>query len=214
MSQDFRPPFFSWFEPIKAPDEQLKYFRILFRFIWEIRIFKKLCGVHPTAESDSAVCITPLFWVKLRGVHHTVESSSVVCIPLLSQALRCAWYHGVKLLGVHPTEDSSDQHFFQNSLVCIPPPSLTLRCASHHWVRFCGLPSPRSQTPWCASKPLSQAPRCASYCIVWLGGVHPTAESVLTKCPFWFEVKKILSTVEEGNLERVSNFEQKKGFLF
>ena len=45
--------------------------------------------MHLTAESDSAVCITPLSQtlqcashrrVRLRGVHHTAESCSVVCI--------------------------------------------------------------------------------------------------------------------------------------
>ena len=90
-----------------------KYFRIQLRFCQDIQIFKiprcaayggvKLCGVHPTAESSSAVCITP--WsqvmksspktprcashcgVRLLGltVHHTKESRSAVCITLRSQ---------------------------------------------------------------------------------------------------------------------------------
>ena len=38
---------------------RLKYFRIWFRFCQDIRIFKTLPGVHPTTESDSAVCFTP-----------------------------------------------------------------------------------------------------------------------------------------------------------
>ena len=47
---------------------RLKYFWILLRFGWEIHIFKKLRGLHPTVESISA------------GVHHTAESISPVCI--------------------------------------------------------------------------------------------------------------------------------------
>ena len=49
--------FLSWFEPIWAPDKQ--YFRIRFWFRQDIRIVKKLHGVHHTAELDSAVCILP-----------------------------------------------------------------------------------------------------------------------------------------------------------
>ena len=61
----------------------------------------RLCGVHHTTVSSSAVCITPqrqvtqisqkTLWcashrrVKLHGVHHTEESSSAVCITLWSQ---------------------------------------------------------------------------------------------------------------------------------
>ena len=90
---------------------RLKYFRIRFRFRRDIRIFKKLCGVHPTAESDSAVCITPRS--QTRGVHHTTESSdeefsksSGVCITPRSQTPRWAVYCGVKLRGVHHTTES------------------------------------------------------------------------------------------------------------
>ena len=36
---------------------RLKYFRIWYKFRRDIRIFQKLCGVHHTAESSSAVCI-------------------------------------------------------------------------------------------------------------------------------------------------------------
>ena len=50
--------------------------------------------MHPTAESDAAVCIIPRSQaprcashcgVKLRGVHHTAESSSAMCITPRSQ---------------------------------------------------------------------------------------------------------------------------------
>ena len=73
----------------------------------------ELCGVHPTAEPTSVVCIilwsqgyqlsqkTPRFashcGVKLQGVLPTAESSSKVCITLCSQALQCATYSRVKL---------------------------------------------------------------------------------------------------------------------
>ena len=57
------------------------------------KFLKKLCGVHPTMESDSAVCF-----------------------PLQSQTPRCASHSGVKLRGVLPTTKSS-------SAVCITPRS-------------------------------------------------------------------------------------------
>ena len=73
-----------------------------FRFHRDIWIFKKLCSVHPIAESDSVVCIIPRSQtprcaahrgVKLRGVHSTAESSSVVCITPRSQTA----HRGVKI---------------------------------------------------------------------------------------------------------------------
>ena len=85
---------------------RLKYFQILFRFHRDIQIFKKLRCVHPTAESDSVVCIIPrsqtprfasLRGVKLRSVHPSAESSSAVCIALLSRALQCASHCGFKI---------------------------------------------------------------------------------------------------------------------
>ena len=95
-----------------------KYFRIQLRFCQDIQIFKKLRGVHPTAESDSAVC----------------------CIRR-SQALRCASHRRVKLGCVHHTVESSDEKFSKNSEVCIPLWSQTPRfdCASYHGVKICVL---------------------------------------------------------------------------
>ena len=53
-------PFFSWFEPIWAPDKQPKvYFRIRFRFRRDIRSQSDLCGVQHIAEMYSAVWIPP-----------------------------------------------------------------------------------------------------------------------------------------------------------
>ena len=81
---------------------RLKYFQIRFRFRRDIQILKKLRIVHPTVESDSAVCV------------YTVESDSTVCITLRSQAPRCAshprvkwWTVLKKLRGVHLTAESS-----------------------------------------------------------------------------------------------------------
>ena len=89
---------FSWFEPIWATDNRLKYFRILFRFRWDFRIFKQLrSGMHPFAESISAVCITPISQslrcashcaVNLSGVMHTAKSISTVCIIPRSQVFQ------------------------------------------------------------------------------------------------------------------------------
>ena len=60
------------------------------------KFIKKLCGVHPTAESDSMMRFPPRSqtprcashrWVKLRGGLPTTESSSAVCITPRSQML-------------------------------------------------------------------------------------------------------------------------------
>ena len=92
---------------------RLKYFQIRFLFRRDIRIFKKLCGVH-----------------------HTVELSSAVCIIQWSQARRYASNRGVKLRGVHHTAESSDQQFFKISEMCISLRSQTPRCASLHGVEL------------------------------------------------------------------------------
>ena len=103
--------FFHDSNPSRPLINRLKYFRIRFRFRRDIRIFKKLHGVHHTAESSSA-CL-----------HHTAESSSAVCIIPRSQAPRCASHRGVKLRRVHNTAESRDEKF-----------SKTPRCASHRGV--------------------------------------------------------------------------------
>ena len=72
-----------------------------------------------TAESSDQI-----FFEKLRGVHPTAESDSAVSITLLSQTPHCASHRGVRLHGVHHTAESS-------SAVCITQPSLTLQCAAH-----------------------------------------------------------------------------------
>ena len=120
--------FFHDLNPSRPLINRLKYFRIRFRFRRDIWIFKKLHGVHPTAESDSTVCVIPgsqtlqcasYRGVRLLGVHHTADSDSLVCITPRShentaseKTLRCASHHGVGLRGVHHTAESS-------SAVCI-----------------------------------------------------------------------------------------------
>ena len=114
------------------------------------------------------------FLKKPRGVHPTAESSSAVCFLQRSQALWCASYCGVKLRGVLYTWESS-------SAVCCAPGSQALwcdahrgsqgyqlsqktpRCASHCRVKLCGvLPTAESSFAVCCALG-SQAPRCASH---------------------------------------------------
>ena len=49
------------------------------------------------------------------------RKSSAVCIPPRSQTPRYATYRRVKLRGVHPTAESSDEQFFNNSayMACV-----------------------------------------------------------------------------------------------
>ena len=49
--------------------------------------------------------------------------------------------------------------------------------------------------------------------ICFLGPAAPRIRITLEALAPWIQFET-LSTVEEGNLERVSNFEQKKSFLF
>ena len=83
--------FSSWFNPSGPMINRLKYFRIRFRFRWDIQTFNKLRGAHHTSESSSAVCIIP-------------QSQAPQCIPLRSQAPQCASHRGVKL---HTMESKS-----------------------------------------------------------------------------------------------------------
>ena len=110
IKRDFRPPcFFHDSYPSRPLINRLKYFRIWFWFRWDIQIFKKRCGVHPT-ESQTPRCASKgvvkcqKFLKNLCGVHHTEESSSAVCIIPQSQAPLCASHRGVKL---HTEESES-----------------------------------------------------------------------------------------------------------
>ena len=71
--------FFHDSNPSRPLINRLKHFLIQFRFRKDIQIFKKLSGVH-----------------------HTAESSSAVCIISRSQAPWCASHRRVKLRGVWP----------------------------------------------------------------------------------------------------------------
>ena len=116
-SQDFWLSFFFHDSNPSGPlINRLKYFRIRFRFRRDIKILKKLCSVHPTAESDSTECII-----------------------LLSQTPWCASYRGVRLRGVHHTVESWKQGIWKNSAVCIPLQSQNPWCASYR--RVSNLPS-------------------------------------------------------------------------
>ena len=83
----------------------------------------KLHSVHPNAESSSAACITSWsrdknFFLKLRSVHPTAMSDYAVCITSLSQTLRRASHHGVRLPGVHHTVKSNCTPQSQNRNIC------------------------------------------------------------------------------------------------
>ena len=79
--------FFHDSNPSRPLINRLKCFRIWFPFCQDILIFKKLRSVHPIAESDSAVCITP--WSHENQVSKKTP--------------RCASHCGVRLCGVHHT---------------------------------------------------------------------------------------------------------------
>ena len=133
---------------------RLKYFRIRFHFFCDIRVLKQLQGMHPTAESDCAVCIIPLsltlrrashcrvkrtkfLYKKIRGVHHTAESDYAVRIIPQSQTAQCVTYPWDWLRGVHHTAESREQNFYKKkSLVCITLQSPTPQCASYRKVRL------------------------------------------------------------------------------
>ena len=78
--------FFHDWNPSRPLIYRLKYsiFEFGFDFAEIFEFIKKLHGVHPSAKSSSAVCITPR-----------------------CQASRCASYHGVKLRCVHHTAESN-----------------------------------------------------------------------------------------------------------
>ena len=98
LSRDFLP----YFHELNPSGSLINsYFRILFRFRRDIGIFKKLCGVHYSEESASAVSIIPRsqtlrcashccvkktkYLKKLCGVQNIVESNSGMCITPLCQ---------------------------------------------------------------------------------------------------------------------------------
>ena len=114
--------FFSLFEPIWAPDKQAKIF---LNWVSISRRYSNFLKALQCASHRG---------VRLRGVHHSAESDSAVCITLRSQAPRCASHCRVKLRGVHHTAESSDEEFSKSSAVCIILRSQAPRCASHRGV--------------------------------------------------------------------------------
>ena len=78
VTRDFRPPIFSWFEPIWAPDKQPKVFSISVSFSprYSITKWSLQCAAH---HGDD-----------LRGVHHTTETISAVCCTPQKRSPQCA----------------------------------------------------------------------------------------------------------------------------
>ena len=72
--------FFHDSNPSGSLINRLKYFLIRFRFRRDIRIFKKLHGVHPTTESDSALCIIPRSRAPWCASHSGVNNLISVCL--------------------------------------------------------------------------------------------------------------------------------------
>ena len=85
---------------------RLKYFRIRFDFADKFEFW-----------SNSGVCISPrsqtkCLYKKIRGVHHTAESDSAVCIIPRIQTAQCVTYRWDWLRGVHHTAGSREQNFY------------------------------------------------------------------------------------------------------
>ena len=90
---------------ICAPDKLFKFFRLRFRCRRDILKFKKLLGVHDTAESYLAMCMTPqsqpLWCAWHRGVKmHTAETGSKTfqvsgCSENFDSAVSCTLWHCV-----------------------------------------------------------------------------------------------------------------------
>ena len=76
VSWDFRPPVFSWFEPIWAPDK-----RIRFRLRLDIRSQSNLRGVLHTANSISTVCCTPMRSSPKYVAHHGINLCGICNTP-------------------------------------------------------------------------------------------------------------------------------------
>ena len=90
--------FFHDLNPSGSLISRLKYFRIL-EFHRDIKIFKKLCSVHPTAVSrkQNTVCLKTLPRAshrrdRLCSVHPSLKSSFATCIIPRILAPLCASY--------------------------------------------------------------------------------------------------------------------------
>ena len=57
--------------------------------------------------------------VRLCSVHGTGESDSAVCMALGSQTLQCAWHWGVRLCSVHDTVESNSSLYMTLTLLSL-----------------------------------------------------------------------------------------------
>ena len=133
----------------------------------------RLCGVHHTAESDSAVCIIPRSQTPQCESHCRVMKTKymkklAVCIPPLSQAPfkgSVSWDFWPPFFMIqNHLGPRWDIRIKKNSVVCILLWSQTLRCASSRGVRFFDAHhTPVSDSAVCII-PRKQTPMCASHC--------------------------------------------------
>ena len=138
-------------------------------------------GAHPSAESDSAVCIPPrsqapwcasyrrvrnlpsvfldlkfsivisLWCLKILLWKLHCISHSAMCIIPQSQAPWCASHRGVKWPKFLQKLCGVHHMTESSSAVCIIPLSQASGCASHRGVKLCVCIIPRSQAPRYAS---------------------------------------------------------------
>ena len=97
-------------------------------------MYKKLCAVIDTAESDYAVSLIPRsqasqwhwqHWIRLSSVIDTPKSSFSITLTTLNQTPQCHWYPGVKLRNDIDNAES-------DSAVALIPRS---QASQWHWQR-------------------------------------------------------------------------------
>ena len=122
--------FFHDLNPSGSLINRLKYFRIL-EFHRDIKIFKKLCSVHPTAVSrkQNTVCPKTLPRAshrrdRLCSVHPSLKSSFATCIIPRILAPLCASYQWVSNF-VH-TNSLFDPKFYK-FFFSVMPQDITLK---------------------------------------------------------------------------------------
>ena len=103
-----------------------------------IHMFKKLCAVIDTAESDYAVALIPRRqaspwhwqrWIRLHIVIDTPESSFAMTLTTLNQTPQCHWYPGVKLRNDIDNTES-------DSAVSLIPRSQASQLHWQRWIRL------------------------------------------------------------------------------
>ena len=120
--ENFQLNFFSLFEPIWAPDKQVKsvfaffyYFPRILQFLIQTPWCASYRRVNPSKflrSQEHTISKKTLQYASHRhinphSVHHTAESIFVVCITRQSQSLWCASHGRVNLCGVHHTAESN-----------------------------------------------------------------------------------------------------------